>query len=48
MVLETAVNGTAGAIVTFNQSDFEEAKREFDCAVILPRETLDRTRESNS
>jgi len=48
MVLETAVNGTAGAIVTFNQSDFEEAKREFDCAVILPREALARTRESNS
>ena len=48
MVLETAVNGNADAIVTFNQCDFEEAGREFDCAVILPRETLDRTRESNS
>jgi len=48
MVLETAVNGNADAIVTFNQRDFEEARREFDCAVILPREALDQTRESNS
>ena len=48
MVLETAVNGNAGAIVTFNQRDFEEARREFDCAVILPREALARMRESNS
>ena len=47
MVLETAVNGNADAIVTFNQRDFEEARREFDCAVILPREALDQTRESN-
>lgn len=48
MVLETAVNGNADAIVTFNQRDFEEARREFDCDVILPREALDLTRESNS
>ena len=48
MVLETAVNGNADAIVTFNRRDFEEARREFDCAVILPREALDQTRESNS
>jgi len=27
MVLETTVNGNAGAIVTFNQRDFEEAQR---------------------
>jgi putative PIN family toxin of toxin-antitoxin system len=48
MVLETAVNGNADAIVTFNQSDFEEARREFNCAVILPREALDQMRESKS
>jgi putative PIN family toxin of toxin-antitoxin system len=47
MVLETAVNGNAGAIVTFNQRDFEEARREFHCAVILPREALERTRRPN-
>jgi predicted nucleic acid-binding protein len=47
MVLETAVNGNAGAIVTFNQRDFVEARRQFDCAVILPIEALERTRRSN-
>ncbi len=40
MVLETAVNGSADAIVTFNRRDFEIARREFDFAVILPREGL--------
>jgi putative PIN family toxin of toxin-antitoxin system len=48
MVLETAVNGNADAIVTFNQRDFEGARREFDCAVILPREALNQIRESKS
>jgi putative PIN family toxin of toxin-antitoxin system len=48
MVLETAVNGNADAIVTFNQRDFEGARREFDCAVILPREALAEIRESKS
>lgn len=40
MVLETAVNGNADAIVTFNQRDFEEAKRSFGCAVLLPAAAL--------
>jgi predicted nucleic acid-binding protein len=48
MVLETAVNGNADAIVTFNRRDFEEARSEFDCAVFLPKEALGRTRESES
>jgi putative PIN family toxin of toxin-antitoxin system len=48
MVLETAVNGNANAIVTFNQRDFEGARREFNCAVILPGEALEQTRRSNS
>jgi putative PIN family toxin of toxin-antitoxin system len=48
MVLETAVNGNADAIVTFNQHDFAEVRRNFDCAVILPGEALDQTRESKS
>jgi putative PIN family toxin of toxin-antitoxin system len=47
MVLETAVNGDADAIVTFNHRDFAAARREFDCAVILPRNALDRMRGSN-
>jgi putative PIN family toxin of toxin-antitoxin system len=42
MVLETAVNGNADAIVTFNQRDFEAAVRDFGCAVIYPARRLDR------
>jgi putative PIN family toxin of toxin-antitoxin system len=40
MVLETAVNGNADAIVTFNRRDFEPAGRTLDCAVILPAAAL--------
>jgi len=36
MVLETAINGRASAIVTFNQRDFADAGKDFNCAVILP------------
>jgi putative PIN family toxin of toxin-antitoxin system len=48
MVLETAVNGNASAIVSFNQRDFEAARRQFDFAVILPKEALNQMRESES
>jgi len=44
MVLETAVNGGANAIVTFNQRDFGQAVRSFHCAVISPAEALERLR----
>src|SRR6267378_930375 len=44
MVLETAVNGNANAIVTFNQRDFEETSKNFHCAVILPGAALQRIR----
>ena len=44
MVLETAVNGNADAIVTFNQRDFGEITRSFQCAVILPRTALQQIR----
>lgn len=47
MVLETAVNWNADAIVTFNQRDFEEIGRNFDCAVILPEAALRQIRRSN-
>lgn len=40
MVLETAINGSAHAIVTFNQRDFSAGIRDFDCAVILPGTAL--------
>jgi putative PIN family toxin of toxin-antitoxin system len=44
MVLETAVNGNADAIVTFNVRHFEPATRSFDCAVLLSREVLQQIR----
>jgi putative PIN family toxin of toxin-antitoxin system len=44
MVLETAINGRAGAIVTFNQGDFADAGKEFNCAVILPAAALQQIR----
>jgi putative PIN family toxin of toxin-antitoxin system len=44
MVLETAVNGHADAIVTFNMRHFEPASRSFDCAVLLPRDALQQMR----
>ena len=47
MVLETAVNGSATAIVTFNQRDFVAGMRDFDCAVILPAMALQQIRSSN-
>ncbi|MGH7757149.1 MAG: PIN domain-containing protein [Vulcanimicrobiaceae bacterium] len=39
MVLETAVNGSADAVVTFNRRDFAAA-RQFGIAVILPAEAI--------
>lgn len=44
MVLETALNGSATAIVTFNQSHFVGAMRHFECGVILPATALTRIR----
>ncbi len=40
MVLETAINGSASAIVTFNQRDFAKAGKDFNCAIILPATAL--------
>ncbi len=39
MVLETAVNGAANRLVTFNQKHFTDAAREFGLRVALPGET---------
>jgi predicted nucleic acid-binding protein len=44
MVLETAVNGRAAAIVTFNQRDYGLAPESFGIKVLLPREALKRTK----
>ena len=47
MVLETAINGSANAIVTFNQRDFAPGTKGFSCAVILPATALQQIRSSN-
>jgi predicted nucleic acid-binding protein len=42
MVLETAANGRAAALVTFNQRDYGSAPASFGAEVLLPREALTR------
>jgi predicted nucleic acid-binding protein len=42
MVLETAVNGRAEALVTFNQRDYGRVPESFGTEVLLPREALRR------
>ena len=42
MVLETAVNGRADAVVTFNLRDFGKAPSRFGVEVLLPREAIGR------
>lgn len=44
MVLETAVNGSADGIVTFNQHHFAKVSDNFDCAVMLPATALQHIR----
>lgn len=44
MVMETAVNGGADAIVTFNRRDFSPTAAKFGIEVLLPREALERLR----
>jgi predicted nucleic acid-binding protein len=40
MVLETAMNGQADYLVTFNQKDFAEPAAELGCSVAFPRDVL--------
>jgi predicted nucleic acid-binding protein len=44
MVLETAMNGSADAIVTFNVHDFASAGEQFDLDFIQPNVALQRLR----
>jgi predicted nucleic acid-binding protein len=44
MVLETAINGQAKALVTFNQRDFGKAPAAFGIELLLPSEALMRLR----
>ena len=40
-VLETAVNGQAKAIITYNTKDFEGIKKHFDIDILTPAELFD-------
>jgi len=42
MVLETAINGRADGIVTFNRRDFEAAEERFGIAVLSARDAVRR------
>jgi predicted nucleic acid-binding protein len=42
MVLETAINGKAHAIVTFNRGDFVFAAQQFGLMVLSPSEALEK------
>src|SRR5947209_7342683 len=42
MVLEAAVNGRAGALVTFNLKDYGEAPGRFGLEILLPRMAIRR------
>jgi putative PIN family toxin of toxin-antitoxin system len=44
MVLETAVNGRADLLVTFNQKDFAAASKGFPHETLRPSQALDRLR----
>ena len=45
MVLETAVNGRADVLVTFNRRDFGAVPSTFGIDVLLPREALGRIKQ---
>lgn len=42
MVLETAVNGSANTLITFNVRDYAEVPSLFGIEVLLPREAIGR------
>lgn len=44
MVLETAVNGRADGLVTFNARDFGTVPEQFGIAVMIPRVAIGRIR----
>ncbi len=46
MVLETAINGNAEAVVTFNVKDFEAVTKYWNIAVLTPGEYLRRLKRS--
>ena len=48
MVFETAMNGGADALVTFNQRHFETATQDFECSILTPSEALKLLRTKGS
>lgn len=42
LVLETAVNGRAGSVVTFNRRDFEPAAAQFGIEILAPADAVRR------
>jgi putative PIN family toxin of toxin-antitoxin system len=46
MVLETAINGRADLLVTFNVGDFGSASDGFGCRTVLPREAIELIRSA--
>ena len=46
MVLETAINGRADGIVTFNRRDFAPAESRFGLGILSPGETVSRMQRS--
>ncbi len=46
MVLETAISGSANAIVTFNRKDFVGVAEKFNIKIMLPNEYLTTLRKS--
>lgn len=47
MVLETAINGRADAIVTFNEQDFRRVAGRFRCSVLRPVEAVRQLTRAN-
>lgn len=47
MVMETAINGGARLLVTFNVRDFGDAGLPFGCCAVLPRQAVDMVRKQD-
>ena len=42
LIMDTAINASADAVVTFNRRDFGKAPRQFGIECLLPREALEK------
>lgn len=48
MMFETAMNGRADALVTFNQRHFAAARQHFHCSILTPAEALSLVRKKGT